>query len=140
MAVNVHCKGYTTMPQCFTDYLCLHLVCHKLSKQTFSDPVNLSITTNYLLAHATNSFIRRSKTLLSRRTRRPHVRHLMPISASNLTTRHSWPPQGCAFFRRTISLSFTSATMPDLLQYNGAEIYPLISSLNLLATEWATIA
>ena len=54
-------------------------------------------------------------TLLSRadldsKTRRWHCRHRRPISAPNLTTSHSDPPQGWAFLRRTVSPSFSSST------------------------------
>src|SRR5207302_427393 len=57
------------------------------------------------------SFIRRSRTALSRSTRRLQPRHRRPISAPRRTTSHSSAPQGWALRRRTISPIWKS-TMP----------------------------
>jgi hypothetical protein len=54
-------------------------------------------------ARATKSFNRRSRSRRGNSTRRPHVRHLTPISAPSRTTLQSNPPHGCGFLSRTTS-------------------------------------
>src|SRR5215213_703173 len=47
--------------------------------------------------------MRRSRSRRGRRTRRPQVTHLTPMSAPSRTTLQSRPPQGCGFLSRTTS-------------------------------------
>jgi len=77
-----------------------------------------------------NPFTLRSKSRRPSSTLRLHPRHLIPISAPNLTTCHSQLPQGCFFFKRTTSPRFMSMRSPERCQL----LVDLVAQLQCLAS------
>jgi len=64
-------------------------------------------------------FSLRDNSRLESKIRRLQVRHSRPMSAPSRTMRHSNPPQGWAFRRRTISSICRSGSMGGIITWGG---------------------